>query len=57
MALGEQLGDKTAADVNQYVHSWLDDADRRLRKLVSDLLSMLASAAVAALKDWSTPKE
>jgi hypothetical protein len=38
------------------VHSWLDHADRCLRGLVGDLLSALATAAVAALKDWNKPR-
>ena len=36
MAALEQVGDKTLADLNQYVHSWLDDAERRLRSLLDD---------------------
>ena len=56
MAIGEQIGDKTVADINQDVHSWMDDADRRLRSIIGDVLSALAGAAVAALADWNKPK-
>lgn len=33
MAIGEEAGRKTAADVNQYVHGWLD----RIRQLGAEL--------------------
>lgn len=37
MAVGDKLGQQTVIDLNQFVHSWLDDA----RRSVSDLLTAL----------------
>lgn len=37
MAMGDEVGRDTVADLNQFVHSWLDDASRRL----DDLLEVL----------------
>jgi hypothetical protein len=34
MAIGDEVGRDTAADLNQYVHSWLDDAERRVTALL-----------------------
>lgn len=36
MALGDKIGDHTVSDLNQYVHSWLDDLERRLRSILDD---------------------
>jgi hypothetical protein len=34
MSLGNDIGRETMKDVNQYVHSWIDD----LRRLVEEML-------------------
>ena len=36
MPIGDKIGDKTVEDLNQDVHSWLDDLDRRLRAILAD---------------------
>lgn len=36
MPLGDDVGRDTMADLNQYVHSWLDDLERRLRSILDD---------------------
>jgi len=36
MGIGDEVGKETASDVNQYVHSWLDDFDRRIRAILED---------------------
>ena len=32
MAIGDELGQKTVTDLNQFVHSWLDDLTRRAKE-------------------------
>lgn len=36
MAIGDEIGSESLADLNQYVHSWLDDLERRLRSILED---------------------
>jgi hypothetical protein len=36
MAIGDKIGEQTVGDLNQFVHSWLDDLDRRLRAILDD---------------------
>lgn len=37
MSVGDKIGQDTVADLNQYVHSWLDE----LRRMATDLLAAL----------------
>lgn len=32
--MGDEVGEKTVTDLNQYVHSWIDSGSREVRELL-----------------------